>query len=305
MKKALSITLALVIIVSSLFCLSSCGSNKKLEYNGKEIDSIEHIVTEFDGGAMRYRKHDFKTGNVYEKLYIPEVRDDDYAAIYTVDTALNSALIDALYNAGIFNMEEKYTTDEVILDGGSWDFIIAYSDGTKKISTGINTRPDEVFMNASIAYYDVTGENFFRYPLDSYILPHHLYLDFKEANGRGGTHGFKSAQTYIWKHEKQGTIGEVIFEETDNSTFHLDGAAYTVRVRATDIYEELHRYKYKSVSVVSYDANLNDKQTVDFSEFLWQIKFTAVPYRIYVITMEFDEGIIQYHFNYHPYSDHY
>ncbi len=145
------------------FMLISCKEEKK-EYNGAEIVLIEYIVVDFMEGATYYKKLDLTSGTVYTRDFYPwlDTEVGEYELAYSFDTQKNKEIIDEFYNIGILELEELYS-DYDVCDGGSWELIIEYRDGSQKRSMGINAGPTELFRDVDYAFYEITGKSFFQY----------------------------------------------------------------------------------------------------------------------------------------------
>lgn len=163
-KSTIAFISLIIIILFIPLIFSSCKGEEIKKYNGKEIAYIEYEICDFMGGATYNNKIDFGEGSVYFKRNYPydlENSINEYQLKYTFDNSLSNDIINAFYNVGILDLDEKYKTDEAICDGGSWIFTICYKDGTQKISSGVNAGPTELFYIADDELIKITGKNFF------------------------------------------------------------------------------------------------------------------------------------------------
>ncbi|MBQ7761191.1 MAG: hypothetical protein IJ400_03965 [Clostridia bacterium] len=153
------IVASFIAVLMLIFLFSNC--NKEMEYNGKDIVSLEYITVDFMGGAMSYRKMNLDSGEIYKKDYYPydEGNSTEYQLIHRFDASKKQEIVNKFYNIGIFELDEKYRDDSV-MDGGSWQLIIRYADGTEKSSKGINAGPSHLFTDCDYAFYDITGVAF-------------------------------------------------------------------------------------------------------------------------------------------------
>ena len=146
-----------------IFLSAFSGCNAEKDYNGKDIVSFEYITVDSMGGATNYKKMLLNSGEIYEKNYYPygeyEANNTEYQLINTFDASKKQEIIKKFYNIGLLELEEEYRAYDVI-DGGSWNFIIEYSDGTKKSSLGVNDGPYHLFTEAVYCFYNITGVDF-------------------------------------------------------------------------------------------------------------------------------------------------
>ena len=125
MKKILLILL----LILPLFIVSGC----KKEYNGKTIISIEYITKDYNGGYTNKRKIDFVNDKVYGLGFLP-VSDKvpDYTELFSIDNSKEKDFINEIYNLGLLTLKKSYKRIIPVIDGGGWDLIITYEDGSTK-----------------------------------------------------------------------------------------------------------------------------------------------------------------------------
>jgi hypothetical protein len=88
--------------------------------------------------------------------------DDENERVFDVFASFTDdeekTFIDSCYSFGLFNLKDKYTTTEKIIDGGSWSLGIEYDDGSNKTSYGINAGPKNIFNKCTTVFYDLCGD---------------------------------------------------------------------------------------------------------------------------------------------------
>ena len=302
MKNAIQITSKILLVLMLLtllpLSLSSC------EYNGQEIVSIEYISVDYMGGVQDKQKIDFTTGNVYESYIIPGQEEDsyDYRLDYSFDVALYDEIINAFYNSGILNLRRQYRSILPIIDGGGWDFIITYADGTTKISSGSNAVPRNKFKKADEEFFLLTGYEFLGYCDEYLISPPAVEMSFIvfSDSTANETAYYISASNYQWNNKK-----------SENKNIK-----YIPYFTFIDNYEKANYYgvslnyiaplfDYKKASVYSYTDNPNERQSVqtekelDFMGGDWyrRMRFDIEPNKNYVILLEFKSGSVEYYFS--------
>lgn len=275
------------------FGLSSC----EREYKGEKLASIEYITTDYNGGARSYTRLDLESGEVMRKNYLPGTSESqEYSLAYSVDPEKRTEIVNALYNSGLLTLKERYTSSLDIIDGGGWDFIITYADGTTKTSSGDNAGPRYKFEKADYAFYNITGEEFFGYVSESYKSPPALHISLEYTDGDnhiGSGLGNIESRKYTWRNRT--VEGEWFITET-LPVEH--GINYTLTARTEQVDE-----KIKSVAVYSSRDSFADRASIDFELERTKEK-TGVVFRIapnmnYCIIIEFENGTAEYWFNTH------
>ncbi len=299
------ILLLLMLFALLPLSLSSC------QYKGQEIITIEYISIDYMGGVEDKQKIDFTTGNVYESYIIPgqEENSYDYRLAYSFNTDLADNIINEFYKAGVLDLKAHYKNNKSIVDGGGWNFIITYADGTTKVSSGSNAGPYNKFKKADEAFFLRTGYEFLGYCDDYLIEPPTIqmyfgaYPDKDRAKGNDlvySDESYISASNYQWnkKRSENNYIKYISY-----FTF-LESYEYTSYYRVSlDFNSPL--LDYKKASVYSYTDNPNDKQSVkikkeiDFLNGEWQrsINFDVELNKNYIILLEFKSGKAEYYFS--------
>jgi hypothetical protein len=158
MKQRRMIPLVLIAMVWSIL-LSGCAP---YEYDGKDIESIAYVTIDYFGDHRQETIIDLEEGDVRTRAYGSQDETiPDYEVAFTFDVEDVPSFLDAFGASGVFDLEERYETNEVIMDGGGWVLTIRYADGSVKTSTGDNVWPQEVFEEADMATMDLYGDDLF------------------------------------------------------------------------------------------------------------------------------------------------
>lgn len=294
MKKLLSALFAFTIILT---CLISCAPDREgvdEKYTGPKISSLEYKTTDFMGGAEIYKLLDFSEGSVSMKRYHPYDADyeSDYELLHTFDTSLYTAIVDAFYSNGLFDLKEVYTTDEIIMDGGSWRFTVQYENGSKKVSSGTNVSPYEIFLNSDIAFWDITGAEFLGCVPDSYKTAPGFSLTYKLSEELNPSYGYIAIPAFkaTWRKHSYEYSGSY-----KNTTFELQNIETHLIILKP--YLELEEWKIKSASLFRCNSEYTTKESVGCTVTSSEIKFTPTTDTNYLLIVEYELGTAEYRFD--------
>ena len=135
-----------------------CGYTSVEQTQGSVTSLTFTTVDYSDGGYTQTYIFDFEKNEVRYAGYLAgEDEEPTYTTIKTFMPSEGDTLIDKLYAFGFFDIEERYTTTDVICDGGGWELIVCFGDKTTKRSTGVNSAPTTVFNNCAKAFYEFCG----------------------------------------------------------------------------------------------------------------------------------------------------
>lgn len=139
--------------------LSGCAP---YEYEGKEIGSIEYVTIDYFGNYRQETILDLEQGEVRTRAYFADEEDvPDYDVAFTFDVEDVQLFLDEFGSSGVFDLNDRYETDDIIMDGGGWILTIHYADGTMKTSSGDNVWPNDVFEEADTATMALYGDDLF------------------------------------------------------------------------------------------------------------------------------------------------
>ncbi|MBR2965355.1 MAG: hypothetical protein IKC34_02260 [Clostridia bacterium] len=294
MKKVLCI---LLIFISSLLSLFSCAepSENILSYDGPQIKSFEYIHVDYNGCLTECKLLDLESGTVFFKRYFPsDEKIADYEVLYTIDLSKKELLINLLYTAGLFNLDELYTTEDLIYDGGGFEFIISYADGSEKLSRGSNAEPTEIFKKADEYFFDVTGEEFigrvedsYKYPPKTYIQTNH-HEDFPHSGPQ--KYLLLSPYRYTWRKHNFNADSFTVptIEPTKNGDDQLIMLQYS-----DDIIKDVKIFTYESSETEK--NSLRRKKNTGYSKSHYVI-FDLKPNTNYIVILEFENGTAEYRF---------
>ena len=310
MKKLIGKILFLSFVTSIFTCVfSSCGV-VNLNYKGKEIASIEYISVDYNGGVQSKSKIDFTTCGVYESYIIPGQEEDsyDYRLDYSFDSELSNDIINAFYNQGMFSLLPIYSNVLPIMDGGGWNFIITYADGTTKKSSGSNAGPYNIFRKADEAFFLLTGHEFLGYCDEEFMSPPMIHIGFGAYPDKDKVKGnyclYKDSNgvyssAYLWNNKK--VEGDQInylpyFTFADN---YEPASYYSV---SFTVYTSI--FGFKKARAYSYTENVEDKQSVKVEKYnqymsgdncVRSFRFEAEPNKNYIIELELKYGTAEYY----------
>ena len=309
MKRIICKILLLSFVVSIFICASSCGI-VELEYSGKEIASIEYVTVDYMGGVQSKSKIDFTTCGVYESYIIPGQEEDsyDYQLDYSFDSEISDDIINAFYNEGILSLLPIYSNILPVMDGGGWNFIITYADGTTKKSSGSNAGPYNIFRKADEAFFLLTGHEFLGYCDEEFMSPPMIHIGFGAYPDKDKVKGnyclYKDSNgvyssAYLWNNKK--VEGDQInylpyFTFADN---YEPASYYSV---SFTVYTSI--FGFKKARAYSYTENVEDKQSVKVEKYsqymsgdncVRSFHFEVEPNKNYIIELELKYGTAEYY----------
>ncbi|MBO5312624.1 MAG: hypothetical protein J6B29_01530 [Clostridia bacterium] len=285
MKKLLKLSL-LAIGLLAVFCLFSCNR----EYKGKEIESIEYTTCSFMGGYTQSRRLVLSSGEILAKECIPwEDIDGEYAVVGTIDTDKNGEILNMLSSLGLFSLDGEYANYNV-LDGGSWTYKITYADGTEKTSVGINAGPDNLFKEADILFFDLTGYELFGKVPQSYKEPplYSLKHSYETENNDWCEEIVGLEPTaFNWR-------GRSVVKE-QHKTVSIDATENTHhQVTLTRAQGEAFPTE---VAVYACDATQGTQQPIEHTMLGARVNFEIEKNKSYLIVLTFPDGTAEYRFN--------
>ncbi len=285
----------LVLILLSLLpiSLSSC------EYTGKEIASIEDVSTDYMGGIVTKNKLLLQTGEIYTSHNVPSNPENsyDYRIAFSYDPSLSDEIIDAFYSVGLFNLLPSYKSIFPVMDGGGWELIITYTDGTTKVSRGSNAGPYSTFQRAGLAFYEITGGDFLYAPSGEYKYAPSISLDTRysdEANNAVYINGFFGISAYQghWR-DREMPVREGAIQNIEM----LSGFDYTVHVYMQDYQDQFTHatvYAYKDSYENKKEVEIDIKTDFELTGIKRSFTFIPEPNTNYVIYLVFELGSAEY-----------
>ena len=133
------------------------------------------------------KKLDFKTNQYLTAYTNPQnFEETEFKEFIKLDNVKNENFIDSAYKYGLFNLKEKYQPTFTVLDGGGWELVITFVDGSTKVSRGSNAGPTRIFKKVDKAFFDIFGEEFFGYVDSEYMYPPYADIAIRSGNGSYG-----------------------------------------------------------------------------------------------------------------------
>ena len=269
-----------------LLCFfTSCKS----DYTGPKVSFIEKTTIDYMGGYSYKKKIDFINNEV---LFTDSFLDGPYFfnPKYSFDEEKEYDCINALFEAGLFNIKTKYTTDHLVIDGGGWNLEIVFEDGSKIVSSGSNASPRDIFLNCDYAFFKLYGDDFFGLLSDSYKNPPSIDISFVYGNASYG-YGL-SASNYTWRGKEVNNIDNVSFAIKNQKYEFVEQEDYSFCLWTSN-----YEYKFSKMVIKSYDLNGFDETEVFNSKWFKSKQIDLVLDRIYVIYVYFNEGVCEYPFS--------
>ena len=135
-----------------------CGYTRADKEQGS-IASLTFTTVDYsDGGYTQTYIFDFVNNEVRYAGYLAgENEEPSFTTIKTFSQSEGTILVGRLYAYGFFDLQERYTATDVICDGGGWELLVCFVDGTTKRSTGENSAPTTIFNNCAKEFYDFCG----------------------------------------------------------------------------------------------------------------------------------------------------
>ena len=289
--------LFLILLIS---ILSACNTNK--EYSGTKITKLTYITIDYNGGYTKEYLLDFNNNEYLSVGYLPiDDINPQLELKKTFTEKQEKEFIDTCYTHGLFNLKESYSASGII-DGGGWDLIIEYEDGTTKTSKGDNAAPDNVFQKCSTAFYDICGEVVMGRLPDYYDYPPNVSYAFHYSYDKTtvSTNGIAKIKrgNYKWNN----------FESLDNDYFQINEEIKDKNEFVSDYKYELVLYTsnydckeiFIKAKVTEYDYNseLTNKKELYTGIWFSQIEIELQLNKIYVYELKFLDGdYVQYTFN--------
>lgn len=218
---------------------------------------------------------------------------------YNIDTGIVTELVNRLYGAGLFDLEEEYSTEDTVPDGGRWSLTVTYADGTTRVSAGDSaSKPMEVLSEAGMEYFVLTGKEFFSVISDLYRTPPTLYLEY--SDGTTDRTMTLEPYKYIWHHNSTEIRGFAEEARLNKPYSFKEGKDYSITASVLDEskYTGLPKdtYRYSQATVISYNSDGGDMRQETTASRGKDIKLVPELGRIYVVRLEFEYGECEYAF---------
>ena len=290
----------ILIMILLISILSSCDSIK--EYTGTKITKLTYKTVDYMGGYTVIHELDFNE-NKYSSLgYLPiEVENPKLEIKSTFTDEEEKVFMDLCYTYGLFNIKESYKSSG-IMDGGGWDLIIEYIDGTIKTSKGDNAGPYKVFNKCATVFYDLCGEGIVGRVPEYYITPPNISYSFlfNVDTTRVNTNDIAVVRRSNYKWNKSESLDNDYYQLTDEikekneyySSYSYKLILYTANYRCSE--------KFNKITVKEYDYNpeLSNEKVIYTGKWFDQIELDIKLNKIYVYELSYKDGdYVQYTFS--------
>ena len=289
---------ALVLCICSVFALFGCSVLQPKEYIGVYISRFTYKTVDYMGGATATYIIDFEENVVKLNRYFPYAEEEsDETVIKEFTHEEEVTLINKLYSNGLFSIDEYYPQPDGIIDGGGWDMLIEYEDGTVKKSGGSNNGPDDVFKNCALAFYDLCGRGIVAYVPYEYYSPPMVERYIENDNTSKSLK--MAAAKYEWNNHFFDADVFTLNEAEDLKSFKFSKG--DILVLSTINYGRNSSYKkFYKCTVKSYDytEELTNEATVYKSIWFRHAEIELEANKIYVLRLDFLNGdFVEYTFN--------
>lgn len=281
MKKILLILL----LILPLFIASGC----KQEYNGKTIISIEYITKDYNGGYTNKRKIDFVNDKVYGLGFLP-VSDKvpDYTELFSIDNSKEKDFINEIYNLGLLTLKKSYKRIIPVIDGGGWDLIITYEDGSTKKSSGDNAGPYKTFTKCDEVFYEYYNESFFgRVSLDNTVPNLGVAFTHSKNNGLYSLSTSLSPSNYKLNNKEVNNINNFEFAKEQYYITFEKNTSYSISVSN-------EKQKIKNITLKCYNKTLDFEGIINPKENKYNYEYPLLFNKLYVFEITLKDGYIEY-----------
>lgn len=281
-----------IVICLTCFALIACERiNFIREYTGSKIVKITCISQDYMGEYREINELNFVENKYLYIGYSPEYEEQPELEVKATFTEnQEKAFMDECYTNGLFDLKERYESPGDVCDGGCWDFIIEYEDGTTKTSFGDNAGPYDVFNKCATTFYDLCG-----YPIvgilpDYYVTPPRLSYSF--GNGKVYTNDFAKVTLANYKWNKGASVDNNIYqinEEIKEQNEFYEDVSYVLTLSTANYDCE---EKFNKITVKEYDYNneLTNEKTIYSGKWFYHIKLDIQVNKIYVYELTFKDG---------------
>ncbi len=282
----------LLLVLTALALLSSCGSVDELfirEYRGDEITEIIYESVDYMGGFTDTHKISFTDNKVYFKE-----DEGEFSEIRSFTDEEESRFLNICYSGGLFGISDRYENKNV-MDGGGWSLTVNYKNGKSKLSTGSNASPTSVFSKCAVAFFDLCGERVLGRLPENFLEPPKLVLEAPVLTDDGSINivvGYETATAdFYWSEGRFSAENSDLFmlnEELRKTQDTID-AGEKISIK-TDRYENYSGFRRFVLKSYDYNPQLSGERVIADRLFFTSGEFELEPNKIYVYEMHFDNG---------------
>lgn len=289
-----------LMIFTLIGLLTACNSIK--EYSGTKLIKLTYTTIDYNGGYTQKHVLDFNENKYSSVGYSPyEDENPELETKTTFTDEEEKVFMDSCYTYGLFDLKESYSATG-IMDGGGWDLIIEYEDGTTKTSQGSNAGPTETFNQCATVFYDLCGQPIVGRLPDYYVSPPNISYAFHYTTGTTSVSTNVIARVvrgnYKWK--KSESLDNDLYvlntAHKDKNEFVKDYDYKLVLYTANYEYEE----KFNKITVREYDYNpeLTNEKEIYTGKWIQQIELEIELNKVYVYELSYKNGdFVQYTFS--------
>lgn len=296
MKKILSIAFFILFI---LLFSSGCTKKPRVDISKipnsyyENIESISYKSISYMGdGGTKTKTIDFNENKVIiVQEYIGYYDEESTTSYeYQIDSNKTLEFLKKFKETGILDLKRQYITNERILDGGGWNFVVKFRDGSEQKSTGSNAKPREIFQDADKVFYSFFKGSFLG-ALDSeyYNIP---YMTCYLNNGNTMRQTYSPYCVHDWlREEKPETLSVDNLKNTQNTIFDENTSYQFI----------FNKDKMKSYTYYIFDENLETQlyssQKHIFSSYENKATIDLELNKIYKIVCDYNNGSIIHYYS--------
>ena len=274
------------------------------DYDGTPLNRLIFSTVDYNGGSTAEYTIDFDENTVKYRGFLPyEESEPEYKIVKEFTDKDEEILLNKLYSNGLFELEDYYSSPDGIVDGGGWDLIIEYRDGSVKESGGSNNSPKYIFSGCAKAFYDLCGYGIVGSVSPDYYSPPNISYSFskKDNGGMMNYSSFCHRGDYSWN--GFGSSGNDIYElnvaKKTPYQYYAD-EEYKLLIYTAN-YNNIYNYeKFTRITITSYDYNesLTNEKEVYSGGWFSQASIDIELEKIYLVRLDFDNGdFVEWTFN--------
>lgn len=284
-----SLYISVLFLTVSFAFLCSCTL---IDYQGKAITSIEYITIDYYSGYTEERIVDLEKGELRSRQYMTEEEKKDFLLEATFAIEKVPTFVNEIYQAGLLQLKENYSSLGEIDDGSGWRLKISYIDGSIQYSSGDNYMPNAIFQKADYAFYHLYGHDLFGTLPNAILYPPHLDIAYQYTNdkNRYSQGEMLSPTNYIWNQSKKDGIDNISYALS--KPYVLDGQYNWSLV----LWTANLQYRFEQLDIYTYDEYGKNKQQILKSKWFKQKEVPLERNKIYIIQVKYNQGICEYAF---------
>lgn len=254
-------------------------------YEGKKItritysvgDGLETIMTfDFERNKLDYERTRYSVKTQPTPVCdLPEELEEDF--------------INAIYGAGLLDLDSGYYPDYSVFDSAGWVLIITYEDGTTKRTDGYHIWPEGVFDEFGAAFREYYGCDFAGKANEG-DEPDLDYDIICTSDSDATAFSATASPTNVkWYKKKLSGIDPTAAANSEQIYLYDEAKTYSLTFHAPESESEC-----RSISVISRTPDGYDRRDELTAEFAETVTLAVEPGRIYVATVEFADGYCEY-----------